>query len=141
MTQDVIRPSECSMWIWEKVYSAGFGWSALKTLIDSIWSIVSFQAYDPLFISYLKVLSTGVSGVLKSPAITVLLSISPFMTITFALFPGNFLGKESACSAGDPGSIPGSGRSPGEGIGCPPQYSWASLVAQLVENPSAMRET
>ena len=37
--------------------------------------------------------------------------------------------------------IPGSGRSPGEGIGCPLQYSWASLVAQLVKNPPAVGET
>ena len=37
--------------------------------------------------------------------------------------------------AGDPGSIPGSGRSPGEGIGYAHQYSWASLVAQLVKKP------
>ena len=37
--------------------------------------------------------------------------------------------------------IPGSGRSAGEGIGYPLQYSWASLVAQLVKNPPAMRET
>ena len=51
-------------------------------------------------------------------------------------FPGSSAGKESACSAGDPGSIPESGRSPGEGIGYPPQYSWASPVAQLVENPA-----
>ena len=43
-------------------------------------------------------------------------------------------GKESACSAGDPGSIPRLGRSPGEGIGFPLQYSWASLVAQTVKN-------
>ena len=42
-------------------------------------------------------------------------------------------GKES-CNAGDPGSVPGSGRSTGEGIGYPLQYSWASLVAQLVKN-------
>ena len=49
--------------------------------------------------------------------------------------------KESACNAGDPGLIPGSGRSPGEGIGYPLQYSWASLVAQLVKNPPAMWET
>ena len=49
-------------------------------------------------------------------------------------FPGSSAGKESACNAGDPGSIPGSGRSSGEGIGHPLQYSWASLVAQLVEN-------
>ena len=43
--------------------------------------------------------------------------------------------------AGDPSSIPGSGKSPGEGIGYPLQYSWASLVAQLVKNPPAMWET
>ena len=56
-------------------------------------------------------------------------------------FPDSSVGKESACNAGDPGSIPGSGRSPGEGIGYPLQYSWASLVTQLVKNPPAMRET
>ena len=43
-------------------------------------------------------------------------------------------GKESACSAGDPSSIPRLGRSPGEGIGFPLQYSWASLVAQMVKS-------
>ena len=43
-------------------------------------------------------------------------------------------GKESACNAGDPGSIPGSGRSPGEGTGYPLQYSGASPVAQLVND-------
>ena len=56
-------------------------------------------------------------------------------------FPDSSVGKESACNAGDPGSIPGSGRSTGEGIGYPLQYSWASLVAQLVKNPPAMWET
>ena len=56
-------------------------------------------------------------------------------------FSGSSVGKESTCNSGDPGLIPGSGRSAGEGIGYPPQYSWASLVAQLVKNPSAMRET
>ena len=47
---------------------------------------------------------------------------------------GSSVGKESSCNAGDPGLIPGSGRSPGEGVGYPLQYSWASLVAQLVKN-------
>ena len=41
----------------------------------------------------------------------------------------------------NPGSIPGLQRSTGEGIGYPLQYSWASLVAQLVKNPPAMQET
>ena len=51
------------------------------------------------------------------------------------------VGKESACSAGDLTLIPGLGRTPGEGIGYPLQYSWASLVAQLVKNPLAVWET
>ena len=55
-------------------------------------------------------------------------------------FPGSSAGKESACNAGDPSLIPGLGRSPGEGIGYPPQYSWASLVAQMGKNPPAMWE-
>ena len=55
--------------------------------------------------------------------------------------PDISVGKESTCNARDPGSIPGSGRSAGEGIGYPLQYSWASLVAQMVKNPPAMRET
>ena len=56
-------------------------------------------------------------------------------------FPDISVGKESTCNAGDPGSIPGLERSAGEGIGYPLQYSWASLVAQLVKNPPAMQET
>ena len=55
--------------------------------------------------------------------------------------PDSSVGKESSCNAGDPSSTPGSGRSPGERIGYPLQYSWASLVAQLVKNLPAMRET
>ena len=51
------------------------------------------------------------------------------------------LGKESTHNAGHPSSIPGSRRSTGEGIGYPLQFSWASVVAQLVKNPPAMRET
>ena len=56
-------------------------------------------------------------------------------------FPGSSAGKESPFSAGDLGSIPGLGRSPGKGIGYPLQYSWASLVAQMVKNPPAIWET
>ena len=56
-------------------------------------------------------------------------------------FPDGSAGKESTCNAGDLGSIAGLGRSPGEGIGYPLQYSWASLVAQLVKNLPAMWET
>ena len=56
-------------------------------------------------------------------------------------FPGGSDGKASACKAGDLGSIPGLGRSTGEGIGYPLQYSWTSLVAQLVKNLPAKQET
>ena len=56
-------------------------------------------------------------------------------------FLGSSAGKESACHAGDPGPIPGSGSSPGEGIGYPLQYSWVSLVAQSVNNLPAGRGT
>ena len=56
-------------------------------------------------------------------------------------FPGSSAGIESACDARDPSSIPGSERSAGEGIDYPLQYSWASLVAQLVKNLPEMRKT
>ena len=61
--------------------------------------------------------------------------------LLFRDFPDSSVGKESACNARHPGSIPGLERSTGEGIGYPLQYSWASLVAQLVKNPLAVQET
>ena len=56
-------------------------------------------------------------------------------------FPDRSVGKEFACIAGDPGSIPRLERSPGEGIGYPLQYSCTSFVAQLVKNLPSMWET
>ena len=56
-------------------------------------------------------------------------------------FPCSSAGKESTSNARNPGPTPGSRRSAGEGIVYPPQYSWASMVAQLVKNPPAKRET
>ena len=56
-------------------------------------------------------------------------------------FPDSSGGKESACNAGGPSSIPALGKSTGKGVGYPLQCSWASLVAQLVKNPPAMWET
>ena len=56
-------------------------------------------------------------------------------------FPGGLAGTESSCNEGNLGSIPGLGRFPRGGHGNPLQYSWASLVSQLVKTPSAMRET
>ena len=56
-------------------------------------------------------------------------------------FSSSSVGKESACNAGDPGLIPGSGSSRRKVIGYPLQYSSAYLVAQMVKNPRAMWET
>ena len=56
-------------------------------------------------------------------------------------FPDSTVGKELTCNAGDPGSILGLRRSSGERLGYPLQYSWGSLVAQLVKNLPAMWET
>ena len=56
-------------------------------------------------------------------------------------FPDSSVVKENAGNAGDPSLIPELGKSTGEGIGYSLQYSWASLVAQLVKNPPAIQET
>ena len=56
-------------------------------------------------------------------------------------FPDSSVGKESVCNAGDPSSIHELGISPGKETGYPLQYSWASLVAQKVENLPAMQES
>ena len=63
------------------------------------------------------------------------------MMLVASDIPDSSVGKGSAYNAGDPCLIPESGRSTGEGIGYPLQYSWASLVAQLVKNLPAKRET
>ena len=78
-------------------------------------------------------------------AFSIIKKISPFSTViaifAYAFFPDSSVGKEAACNAGDLGSIPGLERSPGEGIGYPLQYSWVSLVAQMVKNLPAMRDS
>ena len=89
---------------------------------------------------------TGRPGVLQSMGLQswTWLSELNWLIIVFLMlhipFPHSSVGKESTCDAGDPGSIPGLGRSAGEGIGYPLQYSWASFVAQLVKNPPTMWE-
>jgi len=56
-------------------------------------------------------------------------------------FPDCSVGKESACNAGEPGSIPGSGRSPGEGKGYPLQYSDLENSMDCVVNGVSKRWT
>ena len=74
--------------------------------------------------------STAVHGVSKS--------WTQLSDWTERRIPCSSVGKESTCNAGDLGSTPGLGRSTGEGMGYLLQYSWASLVAQLVNNPPAI---
>ena len=58
-----------------------------------------------------------------------------------ARISGSSAGKESAYNAGDPGSIPGLGRSAGEGLGYPLQYSWAFPCGSAGKESPAMQET
>ena len=69
----------------KKVYSSAFGWKALKISMRSISSEVSFKTCVSLLIFCFGYLSIAVSGVLKSPTIIVLLSISPFMSVSVCL--------------------------------------------------------
>ena len=64
-----------------------------------------------------------------------------FLLLLSMGFPDSSVGKESSCNAGDSGLVPGLGRSTGEGIGYPLQYSWASLVALVVKNLPARQKT
>ena len=81
---------------------------------------------------------TNLDSSLKSRDITLLTKVCIHACWGFL---GSSASKESACNAGDSGLIPGLGSSPGEGIGYPLQYSWASLVAQILKNPPALWET
>ena len=69
----------------KNVYSSAFGWNVLKISMRSISSNVSFKTCVSLLIFCFDDLSIGVSGVLKSPTITVLLSVSPFMSVSVCL--------------------------------------------------------
>ena len=79
MTQDVYP------YALEKVYSFAFGWNVLKISMKSILSNVLFKTCVYLLIFCLDDLSIGMSGVLKSPTIIVLLSVSPFMSVSVYL--------------------------------------------------------
>ena len=69
----------------KKAYSCAFGWNVLKISMRSISSHVSFKTCVSLLIFCFDDLSIGVSGVLKCPTIIVLLSISPFMSVSVYL--------------------------------------------------------
>ena len=69
----------------KKVYSSAFGWNALKISMRSISSNISFKTCVSLLIFYFDDLSIGVNGVLKSPTVSLLLSISSFMSVSVCL--------------------------------------------------------
>ena len=94
--------------------------------------------------SLVKSLGGMATGLLIPGLLVMLISFSTCDLVSTSLgggFPHSSVGKESTCNARGPSLIPGSARSAGEGIGDPLQYSWASLVAQLVKNLPAMWET
>ena len=100
--------------------------------------VVTFQRCEYVFLC--PVMLVHMSGVLCHVHPTSTTGCA-FVYLTIQGFPGGSAGKEATCNAGDPGSFPGLGRSTGEGIGYPLQFSWASLVAKTVKNPPAMQET
>ena len=55
-------------------------------------------------------------------------------------FPGGSESKESTCNAGDPGLVPGSGRSPGEGNGYPLQFSWLENLMDGIQSMESQRD-
>ena len=77
----------------KKLYTSSFGWNVLKISVRSISFNVSFKTCAPLLIFCFNDLSIGVSGVLKSPTIIVLLSISLFMSVGEA--PALLVGKQT----------------------------------------------
>ena len=81
----------------KKVYSSAFGWNVLKIAMRSISSSVSFKTCVSLLIFCFDDLSIGVSGVLKSPTIIVLLSTSPFMSVSICLGEGNGTPLQHSC--------------------------------------------
>ena len=81
----------------KKVYSSAFGWNVLKISMRSVSPNVSFQTCISLLIFCFDYLSTGVSGVLKSPTTIVLRLISPFMSVSVCLGEGNDKPLQYSC--------------------------------------------
>ena len=106
--------------------------------LDKCWGLNCVETVKTLDV-ILHELEGLSSGVIRSHLYFKRTTHSPIFSFFFLKraydkgvgFPGSSGGKEYACNAGDPSSIPGLGSSLGEGIGYPHQYSWASLVAQM----------
>ena len=96
----------------KKVHSSAFGWNVLKTSMRSISCNVSFKTCVCLLIFCFSDLSIGVSGILKSPTIVVLLSISPFMSVSVCLWRRQWHPT--------PVLLPGNSHEPRSLVGCSP---------------------
>ena len=120
---------------WEGSQKAGAWGNSEKEDIRKWWQ-QQYPAHDtnrifPTKILYLEISHDNI----------IIISYSSIWWYLYWGFPDSSVGKESACNAGELNSISGSGRSAGEGIGYPLQYSWASFLAQLVKNLPAMWKT
>ena len=122
-------------------------------LFNNVFNFKSISTHNSVFFFYFvsleRIFSTALPVLTSSNALLylqrLLLHSHTFKESAFCDspmgFPHSSVDKQSTCNAGDPGLIPGLGRSTGEGIGYPLQYSWASLVAQMVKNLSTVWET
>ena len=118
---------------WAAVHGVAKSWTRLSDFTFTF----HFHALEKEMATHSSVLAWRIPGMGKPGG---LLSMGshrvgyPLKQLSSSSSSSSSVDKESAYNAGDPGSIPGSGRSAGEGIGYPLQYSQASLVAQLVNN-------
>ena len=103
---------------------------------DLSFSSLNLQYIGRPYVIYIKMTFRG-----KGSAIRNYTGLKSIIKRSYQGFPDSSAAKESSCNAGDLSSIPGSGRSPGEGIGNPLHYSWASLVVQIVKILPAMHKT
>ena len=85
VTQDVVYPGECSMCTWEEGVFCCIWMECPEDINEVISSNVLFKTCVSLLIFCFDVLSIGVSGVLKPPTIIVLVSTSPFMSVSVCL--------------------------------------------------------
>ena len=125
------------------IYAARFIFLGIFRSLGGVWICVvprlcltwDFHHYPAIVGGLFRSVSFFATGQLAG--LTSLFTWSP--SSLYGL-PCSSAGKESASNAGDPGSIPGSGRSTGELIGYPLQYTWASLMVPLAKNLPAVQE-
>ena len=146
------NPRDGGAW-WAAIYGVAHSWTWLKRLssssssnVQGFWNPMDYSppGFSVHGISQSKILewlTISLSRASSQPKDCLLPWQADSLALNHLGFSDSSTGKESACNAGDPGSTPGFWRSTAKGIGYPLQYSWVSLVAQLVKNLPAMNET